>query len=140
MRAGVLLLAGLGLGFGMVSPALAQGRGEVQVEARTDTGGAEPACQLAVRFRNAGQARISIFMADWEAQDAAGGGPLRLNQPQLPFSGVEPNQTRDWTTATIAGVRCERVRLRVTRVTCSPRCEAATWRAQGLAGFEAPQR
>ena len=140
MRALILVLAGLVLGFGTVSAASAQARGEVQIEAGTDTAGAAPACLLTVRFRNAGERRITVFVADMEAVDATGGTPLRLNQPQLPFSGIEPGETRDWTTAAIAGVRCDRVRLRVTRVTWSPRCQDAAWRAPGLAAFEAPAR
>jgi hypothetical protein len=139
MRSCVLAAAGVAIGFGMVPPASAQGRPEIVVEARTDTGGAAPSCLLAVRFRNAGERRITVFSADMEAADAAG-APLRLNQPQLPFAGVEPGTTRDWSTAAIAGARCDQVRLRVTRVTCSPRCGDAAWRVQGLAAFTPPAR
>jgi hypothetical protein len=136
-----LLLAGLLPAFGLAPAASAQGGIEVELAARTDTGGAAPSCLLAVRLRNGGDRRITVFMADVEAKDAASGASLRLNQPQIPFSGVEPGATREWTTAAVAGARCEQVRLQVTRVTCSPRCgDAIAWRSAGLGGFQAPER
>ena len=141
IRFTMMLLAGLMPGLGLAPAASAQGGIEVEVTARTDTGGAAPSCLLATRLRNGGERRITVFMADVEAKDAASGAPLRLNQPQIPFSGVEPGATREWTSAAIAGARCEQVRLQVTRVTCSPRCgDAVAWRPVGLGGFQAPAR
>lgn len=138
MQRFVMAAAGALASLGLVPAAVAQGRIEVEVQARTDTGGAEPACRLAVRLRNGGDRRITVFVADVSAVDARGGDPLRLNQPQIPFSGIEPGATREWTTASVAGVRCEQVRLQVTRVTCSSRCAEVAWRPQGLGGFDPP--
>lgn len=141
IRVAGLLLAGLLPALGLAPPAWAQGGIEVEVAARTDTGGAAPACLLAARLRNGGERRITVFAAEVEAKDAGSGAPLRLNQAQIAFSGVEPGATREWTTAAVGGVRCEQVRLQVTRVTCSPRCgDAVAWRPAGLGGFQAPAR
>mgnify|MGYP005842332461 CR=1 FL=1 len=139
MRRLVLALAGLGLGLGSVPVALAQGRADVQVDARSSMGGADPSCLLAIRLRNAGDQHITVHVTDVEAVDARSGAPLRLNQPQIPFSGVEPGLSRAWTTAAVLGAPCERVRLRVTRVTCSPRCGQTTWQVRGVAAFDPPQ-
>ncbi len=95
IRLAGLLLAGTLPALGLAPAASAQGGIEVEVAARTDAGGAAPACLLAVRLRNGGERRITVFMADVEAKAAASGAPLRLNQPQIPFSGVEPGATRE---------------------------------------------
>jgi len=140
MRVFATILGVLMLGLGAAPAALAQGRAEVQLEARTDTGGAAPACLLTARLRNAGERRITVFAADVEAVDARSGAVLRLNQAQIAFGGVEPGATQERATTAVAGARCDQVRLRFTRVTCSPRCGEATWRTDGLARFEAPAR
>lgn len=135
----------MALGFGSMAalPAQAQtparvlNRAEVQVTARTDSGGAEPYCAMVFRLRNVGTERLSVFAAEITATDLRGGAALRMPVTTIPFSGVAAGETREWSTAGAHGVRCEQVRLQVTRVTCSRRCESVAWSHQGLGALEA---
>ncbi len=114
-------------------------RVEVQVTARTDAGGANPYCAMAFRLRNVGTARLTVFAAEIAATDTRSGAPLRVPTTTIPFSGVQPGENKEWTTAGAHGARCDQVRLQVTRVTCSPRCESTAWTQRGLAALETPQ-
>ena len=56
------------------------------------------------------------------------------------FMGVDPGETKEWTTLSAVGAPCDQVRLRVRSVACSRRCGEARWMQQGLAGLDvAPQ-
>lgn len=137
LTAGVLLMAGL--------PPAAQAqtrvpsRVEVLVTATTDAGGADPYCAMAYRLRNVGSSRLTVFAAEIAATDVRSGASLRMPTTTIPFSSVQPGEVKEWTTAGVHGARCDQVRLQVTRVTCSPRCESAAWTQQGLAALETPR-
>lgn len=112
-------------------------RAEVQVVARDDSGGAEPFCAMVFRLRNVGTTRLSVFAAEITATNQSTGAPLRVPTTTIPFPGVEPGDTREWTVAGAHGARCAQVRLQVTRVTCMTRCESVAWTHQGLGALEA---
>ncbi|WP_198369931.1 hypothetical protein [Roseomonas rosulenta] len=112
-------------------------RAEVQVVARDDSGGATPYCAMVFRLRNVGTTRLSVFAAEIAATDLRSGAPLRVPTTTIPFSGVAPGKTKEWTTAGAHGAACAQVRLQVTRVTCMTRCESVAWTQQGLGALEA---
>ena len=112
-------------------------RAEVQVVARDDSGGAEPFCAMVFRLRNVGTSRLSVFAAEIAASNQSTGAPLRVPTTTIPFSSVEPGETKEWTVAGAHGARCAQVRLQVTRVTCMARCESVAWTHQGLGALEA---
>jgi hypothetical protein len=139
----------VGMGKALVAAALAvalspaawaQGQAELQIAARTDGGGASPACQMPVRMTNTGTARIGTFSAEVEAVDVRSGATLRLPLTNFGFIGVQPGETKEWTTLVATGAPCEQVRLRVIRAVCVRRCGEARWSQQGLAGLEVPSR
>jgi hypothetical protein len=115
----------------------APNRAEVQVTARTDGGGAAGYCAMAFRIRNLGARRLSAFAAEIAATDIRTGARLTLPTTTIPFSGVEPGQTQEFSMAGAHGAPCEHVRLQVTAATCTTRCDAVTWTQQGLGAFEA---
>ena len=137
------LAAGAAMSLGLPAAAQAQtrvlSRAEVQVIARTDAGGAAPYCAMVFRLRNVGTRRLGVFAAEIAATDMRTGAPLRMPTTTIPFSGVEPDATREWTTAGTHGAACDRVRLQVTQVTCMTRCESVVWTQQGLGALDAPQ-
>jgi hypothetical protein len=140
MRAWVGVALGAVWMAGLPSAVQAQGRvlsrAEVQVTARTDGGGAAPYCAMVFRLRNVGSARLGVFAADIVATDMRSGAPLTVPISTIPFSGVEPGETKEWTTAGATGATCDQVRLRVARVTCMRRCESVVWTQQGLGALE----
>ena len=111
-------------------------RAEVAVTARNDGGGASPYCAMVFRLRNVGTRRLGVFAAEVVATDMRSGAPLTMPVTTIPFSGVEPGQTKEWTTAGAHGARCDQLRLQVTRVTCMTRCESVVWTQQGLGALE----
>ncbi len=124
----------------LVPAARAQGQAELRIAARTDGGGAAPTCMMPVRLTNTGTARISTFSAEVEAVDARSGATLRVPLATVGFVGVQPGETKEWTTLAATGAPCGQVRLRVVRTTCVRRCGEARWSQQGLAGLEVAPR
>ena len=121
------------------APASAQNRAELQLTARTDDGGAAASCLIATTLRNVGDTRISSFGAEIAATHTQTGAALTVPVAMIPFTGVQPGETKEWTALAVSGARCDQVRLRVTRVTCVRRCAAVSWRQDGLAALETPQ-
>jgi hypothetical protein len=134
---------GAAFAVGLTTGAQAQGRVlsrvEVQVAATTDGGGAAPYCAMRFTLRNVGSRRLGVFAAEITATDMRSGAPLRVPTTTIPFSGVEPDASKEWTTAGAHGAACDQVRLRVTSVTCMTRCESVVWTQQGLGALETAQ-
>lgn len=137
------LAAGVALALGLPPAAQAQtrvlNRAEVQVTARTDGGGAAPYCAMVFQLRNVGTTRLGVFAAEIAATDMRSGAPLSVPTTTIPFSGVAPGATREWTTVGTHGAACDQVRLQVTQVTCMTRCESVVWTQRGLGALEAAQ-
>lgn len=108
----------------------------MQVTGETDAGGAAPTCALQFRLTNGRTDRISVYGADIRAVHAQTGAELRVPIATVPFSGIQPGETKEWRAGAVVGARCESVRLQVTRVTCVRRCGPGTWTNQGLAAVE----
>jgi hypothetical protein len=124
----------------MAPAAMAQDALRMQVTSRTDSGGASPTCLMEFRLTNGGTARISTFSAEIRAVHAQTGAELRVPVSTIPFVGVQPGETKEWTIGAVTGARCEQVRLEVLRMTCVRRCGPASWTHQGLAAVEVAQR
>lgn len=126
----------VGLLLAAAPAAMAQSQPELRIAARTDGGGASPACMMPVRLTNTGSSRISTLLAEVDAVDVRTGTALRLPMTTVAFMGVNPGETKEWTTLSAVGAPCDRVRLRVRSVACSRRCGEARWMQQGLAGLD----
>ncbi|MBR0652080.1 hypothetical protein GXW78_20655 [Roseomonas terrae] len=118
--------------------AQAQGRVEVAVTGRTDTGGATPTCLLTFRLTNGGPNRIGTFAGEFAAVDA-GGAALPTDSPTVPFLGVPPGASSEWSSGAVRNARCDQVRLRIVQVVCTGRCAPVAWTQEGLAGLEPPR-
>lgn len=116
--------------------AQAEGGLQMQVTARTDAGGAAPACMLGFRLTNGTATRVGTFSAEIRAVHAQTGAELRLSSATVPLMGVEPGQAKEWNSGAVSGARCDAVRLQVVRMTCVRRCGPAAWTQQGLAAVE----
>ena len=137
MKAGLTIILGA-LALCLVAPgAKAQGRVEVKVTGRTDTGGAEPTCLLTFRLTNGGADRIGTFAGEFAAMDTSGAA-LQTVSRTVPFLGVPPGASSEWSSAAVRNAHCDQVRLQIVRVACTGRCAPVAWAQEGLAGIEPP--
>lgn len=125
---------------GAQMPARELNRAEVQIVARTDTGGATPRCGMVFQVRNVGTIRLSTFIAEFAGTDIRSGAALVAPLSAVSISGVDAGQSKASTMpAQVVGAPCDQVRLRITTVTCIRGCASVAWTQQGLGALETPQ-